>query len=86
MLAALSDVDPKALKVRERIRRGVEARMDAAFAGEPALRRWAGFLSLPPNLPLAMRLVWESAGLYLWRWAGPRPPDEKPLFQARDPL
>jgi ubiquinone biosynthesis protein COQ9 len=74
-IATLAKTNPKALKVRERIQRGVEARMDAAFADEPALRRWAGFLSLPPNLPLAMRLVWESAD-GLWRWAGDTATDE----------
>lgn len=74
-LAGLAQIDPKPLKVRERIQRGVEARMDTAFADEPALRRWAGYLSLPPHLPLAMRLVWESAD-GLWRWAGDTATDE----------
>jgi ubiquinone biosynthesis protein COQ9 len=58
-----------------RIRRSVEARMDAAFADEAALRRWAGFLALPPNAPLAARLVWETADR-LWRWAGDAATDE----------
>jgi ubiquinone biosynthesis protein COQ9 len=74
-LAALAVVDPKALKMRERITRAVEARMDAAAADAPALRRWAGFLALPPNLPLAGRLVWESAD-GIWRWAGDTATDE----------
>ena len=74
-MAALSAVDPASLKSRERISRGVQARLDAAFADEPALRRWAGFLALPSNLPLALRLVWESADS-LWRWAGDTATDE----------
>ena len=74
-LAALSGVDPAALKIRERIRRGVEARIDAAAADEAALRRWTGFLALPPHLPLASRLAWESADV-LWRWAGDEATDE----------
>jgi ubiquinone biosynthesis protein COQ9 len=74
-MAALSAVDPASLKIRERISRGVQARLDAAFADEPALRRWAGFLALPTNLPLALRLVWESAD-GLWRWAGDTATDE----------
>jgi ubiquinone biosynthesis protein COQ9 len=74
-LAALGNVDPKTLKMRERISRGVEARLDAAAADGEALRRWAGFLALPTNLPLAMRLVWESADA-IWRWAGDRATDE----------
>jgi ubiquinone biosynthesis protein COQ9 len=74
-LQALSTVDPASLKIRERIARGVEARLDAAFAEEDALRRWAGFLALPTNLPLALRLVWKSAD-ELWRWAGDTATDE----------
>jgi len=75
-LAALAEVDPRALKMRERIRRGAEAWLDAAEAcGDAAVRRWAGFLALPPNLPLGLRLAWESAD-GLWRWAGDTAADE----------
>jgi ubiquinone biosynthesis protein COQ9 len=74
-LATLSELDPKALKIRERISRGVEARLDAAATEGEALRRWAGYLALPPNLPLALKLVWESADV-IWRWAGDRATDE----------
>ena len=72
-LAALPD--PATLKIRERIRVAVVARLDAAAADQTALRRWLGFLSLPTNLPLALRLVWESAD-HLWRWAGDTATDE----------
>ncbi len=72
-LAALPD--PATLKIRERIRAGVEARLDAATQDEAALRRWAGFLALPLNLPLALRLLWDSADR-LWRWAGDTATDE----------
>ncbi|HEY0436833.1 MAG TPA: COQ9 family protein [Phenylobacterium sp.] len=74
-LAALADVDPATLKVRERIARGLAARLDAAVADGEAERRLAGFLALPPNLPLAARLAWESADV-LWRWAGDTATDE----------
>jgi ubiquinone biosynthesis protein COQ9 len=74
-LEALGKLDPKTLKMRERIARGVEARMDAAEADGEAVRRWAGFLALPTNMPLALRLVWESADA-IWRWAGDRATDE----------
>lgn len=72
-LAALPD--PAALKIRERIRAAVAARIDAAAEDEPAVRRWAGFLALPIHLPLALRLLWESADA-LWRWAGDTATDE----------
>ena len=74
-LAVLAGVDPATLKIRERIARAVEARLDAAFADEAAERRLAGFLALPRNLPLAGRLAWASADS-LWRWAGDTATDE----------
>jgi ubiquinone biosynthesis protein COQ9 len=74
-LTIVKDVDPAALKIRERIARAVEARLDAAAQDEPATRRCAGFLALPPNAPLAARLAWESADV-LWRWAGDVATDE----------
>lgn len=72
-LAALPD--PAGLKIRQRIRAGVEARLEAAAADREAVRRWAGFLALPLNLPLALRLVWAGAD-GIWRWAGDTATDE----------
>lgn len=74
-LATLAGIDASSLKVRERIRVGVEARIEAAMADEAAVRRANGFLALPSNLPLALRLAWESADR-LWRWAGDTATDE----------
>lgn len=74
-LKALANTDPGALKIRARITLGAEARLAAAFADEPALRRGAMFLASPPNVPLALRLAWESADS-LWRWAGDVAVDE----------
>jgi len=68
-LAALADVDPRALKIRARIRRGALARIEAAMEHPAAARRWAGYLALPGNATLALRLAWESADV-IWRWAG----------------
>ena len=74
-LAALADVQASNLKIRERIRRALEARLDAAAQDEPAARRWTGYLALPQNLALGARLAWESADA-LWRWAGDTATDE----------
>ena len=74
-IAALAALDPAALKIRERIARGVQARVEAAAADEVAVRRLLGFLSLPPNLVLGARLAWESADR-IWRWAGDAASDE----------
>lgn len=72
-LAALED--PATLKIRERIRRGVEARLDVAASDEPAVRRWAAWLAMPHHLPLALRLLWDGAD-GIWRWAGDTATDE----------
>jgi ubiquinone biosynthesis protein COQ9 len=74
-LLALSGVDPQGLKVRERIARAVEARVEAAMADEAALRRWMGYLALPQHFSLGARLTWESADR-IWRWAGDVSADE----------
>jgi ubiquinone biosynthesis protein COQ9 len=68
-MEALAGVDPHGLKIRERIRRGALARLEAAMAHAAATRRWAGFLALPANAALGVRLAWESADV-IWRWAG----------------
>ena len=74
-LAALAGIDPKSLKVRERIARAVQARVEAAAADAPAVRRLLGFLALPHYMALGARLLWESADV-LWRWAGDTAADE----------
>ncbi len=74
-MAALDGVDPRALKIRERIRRGALTRLEAAMTHEAATRRWAGHLALPSNASLALRLAWESADV-IWRWAGDTATDE----------
>jgi ubiquinone biosynthesis protein COQ9 len=74
-LARLAEVDIATLKVRERIARAVEARLEAAAAEGPASLRCAGFLALPSHLALGGRLAWETADV-LWRWAGDTATDE----------
>ena len=74
-LARLAVLDPHAMKVRERIRCGVEARVEAAMADEAAVRRASVFLARPDNVGLGLRLAWASADA-LWRWAGDVSTDE----------
>lgn len=74
-LEALAAVDPNSMKVRERIRSAVLARNAAAMRSSEATRRWMGFLALPANLALGLRLAWASADR-LWRWAGDQAVDE----------
>jgi ubiquinone biosynthesis protein COQ9 len=72
-MRALAGTDPRTLKIRERIRRGVAARLDAAMEDEAAVRRWQGFMVLHPIL--GSKLLWESADV-IWRWAGDTSTDE----------
>ena len=74
-LAALAALDPLALKVRERIRKSVETRVEAAMADEAAVQKAGVFLAVPPNARLALSLGWASADK-LWRWAGDTATDE----------
>ena len=74
-LRSLEDTDPATIKIRERIRRAVAAWLSAAGEHESAVRRWTGFLALPGNLALGLRLAWTSADA-LWRWAGDTATDE----------
>ena len=74
-MTALAEVDPAGLKIRERIARGVQARVAAAMSDEAASRRLMGFLALPQNLALGGRLASDSADR-IWRWAGDTSTDE----------
>ena len=74
-LAALKALNPPPTKIREKIRAGVIARLDAAQRDAEALRKLSAFLAFPTNMPLALTLIWESADV-LWRWAGDTATDE----------
>lgn len=72
-LAALGD--PAALKIRERIARALETRLEVAMAHPEAEKRAAGFMALPTNADLVLSLTWGTADR-LWRWAGDTATDE----------
>ena len=74
-LQALEGPEFDGLKIREKIARAVEARLDACVQDEAVARRLAGFLALPQNMGLGLQLAWESADK-LWRRAGDVSADE----------
>ena len=74
-LAALGGIDPKGLKVRERIRTAVLARLDAALADRLAVQAASLYLARPDHAGLALQLGWATAD-GLWRWAGDTATDE----------
>lgn len=71
----LATFDVATLKIRQRIREGVVARLDASQEHADVMRPLAAFLAFPTNLALALRLTWESADA-IWRWAGDAATDE----------
>ena len=61
--------DPAGLKIRERIARAVSIRLEVAMTHPEAEKRAGGFMALPTNTDLALKLTWGTADR-LWRWAG----------------
>lgn len=57
------------LKIRERIRRLVQFRLDAVAGQQEALRRALAIMAMPQNAAQALRLGWGSADA-MWRRAG----------------
>lgn len=69
MAARLSELDLRAMKIRDRIRAAVLARLDAAAAHPDALRRALAILARPDHLARAGRLTWRAADI-MWRAIG----------------
>lgn len=57
------------LKIRERIRRLVQYRIDAVTPHKEALRRAQAIMAMPQNARATLRLGWNSADA-MWRLAG----------------
>jgi ubiquinone biosynthesis protein COQ9 len=57
------------MKIREKIRALVWHRLEIMGPGREAVRRALAILSMPQNLPLALRISWRSTDL-MWRIAG----------------
>jgi ubiquinone biosynthesis protein COQ9 len=74
MESALGKIELESMKVRERIAVAVKARLAALRPHKEAARRAAAFLSLPPNLLLASRLIFRTVDA-MWRAAGDRSTD-----------
>lgn len=69
MLARLPAETLAAIKIRERITRLVEARLDSVADARESLRRALAVLAMPQNLAKAAKLGWRSADV-MWRAAG----------------
>ena len=69
MNAALPAEQLAAMKIRDRIRALVLARLDAMAPYKEALRRAQAIMAMPQNLPQSLKLGWHSADA-MWRAAG----------------
>ncbi|HEX9703290.1 MAG TPA: COQ9 family protein [Rhodospirillales bacterium] len=69
MLAELDRLGVGAMRVRDRIAAAVKARIEVMAANHEASRRALTFLALPPNAPLAARLLWRTVDA-MWYAAG----------------
>ena len=69
MNAALPNEQLAAMKIRDRIRALVLARLDAMAPYKEALRRAQAIMAMPQNLPQSLKLGWHSADA-MWRAAG----------------
>ena len=69
MEEALAAAKLSAMKIRDRIKTAVTARIDAMRPHKEAARRAAAFLTLPPHAPLALKLLYRTVDS-MWRAAG----------------
>lgn len=69
MAEALPPETLATLKIRERIRRLVQFRLDAVAGKQEALRRALAIMAMPQNAAQALRMGWSSADA-MWRLAG----------------
>jgi|SRR5579871_2473677 len=69
MEVRLAAIDLRGMKIRERIATAVKTRLAILKPHKEAARRAATYLSLPPNLPLATKLLYHTVDS-MWRAAG----------------
>jgi ubiquinone biosynthesis protein COQ9 len=69
MLAALAEADLNGMKVRERISAAARARLAVLEPHREAVRRALTVLALPHNVPLSLRLLYETVD-QMWYAAG----------------
>jgi ubiquinone biosynthesis protein COQ9 len=69
MLAALDEKALAAMKVRDRVGTAVRARLTLLEPHREAVRRALTVLALPPNMPLGMKLLYDTVNA-IWYAAG----------------
>lgn len=69
MVQDLSTVDVKEMRVRDRIKTGVETRFKILEPYKEAVRAANAYWIIPPRKVQAMKLLWKTADK-IWIWAG----------------
>lgn len=69
MLARLEKIDPESLKVRDRVKTAVMARLRVLYPWRDAVRRSATFWMLPTHAGRGGKITWRTADR-IWEWAG----------------
>lgn len=69
MMERLSPVDPHSMKIRERIRHGVQTRFEVMHPYKEAEKLAVAFWMRPMRKFEGIKLVWRTADL-IWDWAG----------------
>lgn len=69
MAQQLSPEKLQGMKIRQKIRSLVWARLEIMAPAREAVRRALAILAMPQNVPLAVRIGWRSADI-MWRLAG----------------
>jgi len=66
---AMEAAGASGLKIRERIKTAVRARIERTVGGRESVRRGLAMLALPPNAPLGLKLLYRTVDA-LWYAAG----------------
>lgn len=69
MLAALEDINPGDLRIRDRVREALLARYRFLQPHKEALRQSTKFFLNPARKPMGAKIVWRTADR-IWDWAG----------------
>ncbi|NCO04493.1 MAG: COQ9 family protein [Alphaproteobacteria bacterium] len=69
MMAALKDINPDEMRVRDRVAKAVELRLRALEPYKDCVQASAGYWARPLKKIDAAKLIWRTADM-IWIWAG----------------
>lgn len=74
MMERLQAIDPEDLRVRDRVKTAVLARLRSLYPWREAVRQSASFWAVPTRVRRAGKITWRTADR-IWIWAGDRSED-----------